>query len=166
MSPRAAARLETLGFDKVYDYVPGKSDWIAAGLPTVRQSPGPPTAGMTLRAGDIVSHLGERLGDAARRARAEGKDEVIVVDDRHVVLGRVRGAALDGGPATLIEDAMRPGPATVRPDTLLETIVASLGGAGVASTLVTDPDGRFIGTVYLEDARGRLGQPRADAAGR
>ncbi len=156
MSPRAAARLETLGFDKVYDYVSGKSDWIAAGLPTVGQSAGSPDAGGTLRAGDIVGHVGERLGDAARRARAEGKDEVIVVDDRHVVLGRIRGAALDADPDALIEDVMRPGPATIRPDTPLETVVATLGPAGAASTLVTDPDGRFIGTVYLEDARSRL----------
>ena len=157
MSPRAAARLETLGFDKVYDYVSGKSDWIAAGLPTVRQSAGPPTAGGTLRSGDVIGHVGERLGEAARRVRAEGQDELIVVDDRHVVLGRIRGAAFDGDPNALIEDVMRPGPATIRPDTPLETVVASLGPAGVASTLVTDPDGRFIGTVYLEDARTRLG---------
>ncbi|MCH8198870.1 MAG: CBS domain-containing protein, partial [Chloroflexi bacterium] len=141
----------------VYDYVSGKSDWIAAGLPTIRGSAGPPTAGSTLRAGDIVGHVGERLGDLARRARAEGKDEVIVVDDRHVVLGRIRGAAFDGDPDALIEDVMRPGPATVRPDTPIETVIAALGPAGVANTLVTDPDGRFIGTVYLEDARSRLG---------
>ena len=160
MSPRAAARLEALGFDKVYDYVSGKSDWVGAGLPTVRQSAGAPTAGATLRAGDVVGHMGERLGDAARRARAEGRDELIVVDDRHVVLGRIRGAALDGDPDALVEDVMRPGPATIRPDTPLEDVVASLGPAGVANTLVTDPDGRFIGTVYLEDARSRLGDAR------
>ena len=81
MGPRAAARLGTLGFEQVYDYVSGKSDWIAAGLPTVRQSAGLSTVGTTLRAGDILGHAGERLGDVARRARAEGKDEVIVVDD-------------------------------------------------------------------------------------
>ena len=115
-----------------------------------------PTAGATLRAGVVVGHVGERLGDAARRVRAEGKDEVIVVDDRHVVLGRIRGAALDGNREALIEDVMRPGPATIRPDTPLETVVATLEPAEVASTLVTDPDGRFIGTVYLEDARSRL----------
>ena len=158
MSPRAAARLETLGFDKVYDYVSGKSDWIAAGLPTVGPSSGLPTAGNTVRGGDILGHTGERLGDVAGRVRAEGKDTLIVVDDRHVVLGRIRGAAFDGDPGALIEDVMRPGPATIRPDTTLETVVATLGPAGVASTLVTDPDGRFIGTVYLEDARSRLAQ--------
>ncbi len=158
MSPRAAARLETLGFDKVYDYVSGKSDWIAAGLPTVRQSAGLPTVGTTLRAGDILGHAGERLGDVARRARAEGTGDVIVVDDRHVVLGRIRGAAVNGDPDAPIEDVMRPGPATIRPDAPLETVVATLGPAGVSSTLVTDPDGRFIGTVYVEDARSKLDQ--------
>ena len=155
MSPRAAARLETLGFDKVYDYVSGKSDWIAAGLPTVGQSAGPPTAGDTLRAGDVLGHVGERLGDVAGRVLAAGKGEVIVVDDRHVVLGRIRGAAFEGDPS-FIENVMRLGPATIRPDTPLETVVATLGPAGVDSILVTDPDGRFIGTVYLEDARSRL----------
>ena len=34
MSPRAACRLESLGFGEVYDYVAGKLDWMAAGLPT------------------------------------------------------------------------------------------------------------------------------------
>ena len=82
------------------------------------------------------------------------------MDDLHVVLGRIRGAALDGDPDAPIEDVMRPGPATIRPDTPLEDVVASLGAAGVANTLVTDPDGRFIGTVYLEDARNRLGHDR------
>jgi rhodanese-related sulfurtransferase len=35
MSLRAAWRLEDLGFEKVYDYVPGKADWFANGLPKV-----------------------------------------------------------------------------------------------------------------------------------
>ena len=33
MSPRAAWRLESFGFEQVYDYVAGKADWGAAGLP-------------------------------------------------------------------------------------------------------------------------------------
>ena len=34
MSPRAACRLETLGFASVDDYVGGKEDWLAHELPT------------------------------------------------------------------------------------------------------------------------------------
>lgn len=33
MSPRAACRLERLGFKKVYDFVPGKLAWLAMGWP-------------------------------------------------------------------------------------------------------------------------------------
>src|SRR5207249_889428 len=33
MSPRAAWRLESLGFTEVYEYSAGKSDWGAYGLP-------------------------------------------------------------------------------------------------------------------------------------
>lgn len=33
MSPRAAWELESLGFAQVFDYVPGKTDWFASGVP-------------------------------------------------------------------------------------------------------------------------------------
>jgi hypothetical protein len=33
MSPRAAWRLESIGFTQVYDYAAGKADWGSAGLP-------------------------------------------------------------------------------------------------------------------------------------
>jgi hypothetical protein len=33
MSPGAASRLESIGFERVYDYVAGKADWESAGLP-------------------------------------------------------------------------------------------------------------------------------------
>ena len=33
-SPRAAKRLDALGYENVYDYEEGKQDWIEAGLPT------------------------------------------------------------------------------------------------------------------------------------
>src|SRR5207247_7889797 len=33
VSPRAASRLEAIGFPRVYDYVAGKKDWGSYGLP-------------------------------------------------------------------------------------------------------------------------------------
>ena len=158
MSPRAAARLETLGFAKVYDYVNGKADWLAAALPTEGRSAGRSTAGGTLRHDDIVAHNGERLGDVAARVQSDGRGAVIVINDRHVVLGRARGRALDGDPESMIEDVMRPGPSTIRPDTPLETVVESLRAGNATSTLVTDPDGRLIGTVFLDDAERKLAE--------
>ena len=158
MSPRAAARLEALGFTKVYDYVPGKTDWLAAALPSEGRRSGPPTAGSAVRGGDIVCHLGERLRDSVGRVRAVGKDACIVVNDHHVVLGRIRGRAFDGDLSALVEDVMRPGPSTIRPDTPLKTVVKTLRHGNAGSTLVTDPEDRLIGTLYLEDAERKLAE--------
>ena len=152
MSPRAAARLETLGFTKVFDYVPGKADWLATALPSEGSSTSLPDARRAVRGDDIACHLGDRLGDSVGRVRAAGMDFCIVIDEQHVVLGRVRGRALDGDPDALIEDVMQSGPSTIRPDTPLETVVKTLRDGGVNSALVTDPGGRLIGTLYLEDA--------------
>ncbi|MEE9248155.1 MAG: rhodanese-like domain-containing protein, partial [Dehalococcoidia bacterium] len=67
MSPRAAARLETLGFTKVYDYVAGKSDWLAAALPSKGTLANLPRAGDAVRGDDVVCHLGMRVRDCAGR---------------------------------------------------------------------------------------------------
>ena len=158
MSPRAAARLESLGFTRVYDYEAGKSDWLASPLPTEGQAAGEPDAAALVRGDDIACHVGERLGDVAKRVRAAGKNVCIVVDERHIVLGRIRGRALDGDPNSLVEDAMRSGPSTIRPDTDLETVAEALRDGKVKSTLVTDPGGRLIGTVYLEDIERKLAE--------
>ena len=131
MSPRAAARLETLGFTKVYDYVAGKTDWLAAALPSEGRSANELAAADIVRSDDIVCHLGERLGDSVDRVRAAGKDVCIVVNDHHVVLGRVRGGALAGDPNAMIEDVMQSGPSTIRPDTPLETVVKTLRDGNV-----------------------------------
>ncbi len=53
---------------------------------------------------------------------------------------------------------MQPGPSTIRPDRDLETVAKSLRGGNVQSTLVTDPQGRLIGTVYLEDIERKLAE--------
>ena len=158
MSPRAAARLETLGFSKVYDYVAGKSDWLAAALPSKGTSANVLRAGDAVRGDDIVCHLGMLVRDCAGRVRGAGKDVGIVVDDHHVVIGRVRGRALATDPNARIEDVMQSGPSTIRPDTLLETVVETLRDSDLKSTLVTDPEGRLIGTLYLEDAERILGK--------
>ncbi len=158
MSPRAAARLESLGFTKVYDYVGGKTDWLAAALPTEGRLAGKPTAGDVARRDDCACHLGDLLGDVVNRLRASEKDACIVVDDHHVVLGRVRGRALQGDPNASMEDVMRSGPSTIRPDTSLESVVQTLRDGNVTNTLVTDPAGRLMGTIYLEDAERRLAE--------
>ena len=158
MSPRAAARFESLGFTRVYDYEAGKSDWLASPLPTEGQAAYMLDAAAMVRGDDLACHLGERLGDVAKRIRAAGKHVCIVVNDRHIVLGRIRGLALNGDPHSLVEDVMQPGPSTIRPDLDLGAVAKTLRDGNVQSTLVTNQEGRLIGTVYLEDVERKLAE--------
>jgi 3-mercaptopyruvate sulfurtransferase SseA len=50
MSPRAASRLEIIGFERVYDYVAGKAAWTSAGLPLEGANGSETRAGTHLRA--------------------------------------------------------------------------------------------------------------------
>src|SRR6266851_5439194 len=92
MSPRAAWRLESLGFREVYEYKAGKLDWMAAGLPT-----------------EGTNALHPRAGDAAR------KDVPVCSLHERLVLGLLRSKELAKDADMTIEQAMRPGPSTFRP---------------------------------------------------
>lgn len=140
MSPRAAWRLERLGYGPVHDYVAGKVDWMAAGLPTVRADgsqrraldaadPGPPTCGPDTPAGDLPAAT-----------------SVVVVNDARIVLGRVR--ASDGrGAGRTAEEVMEPGPTTVRAHEPLDPLLQRMADRNVHEVIVTTPEGRLLGIV-------------------
>lgn len=159
MNARAAWRLERLGFPDVYRYAPGKADWLAAGLPSEGRKAGVLRAGTVARRDVATCGPDEQVGDVARRVRQGGDDVCIVVNDERVVLGRLRGAALDETSATLVEDAMEEGPTTTRANDDLLALATRLHDHNVVSILVTDPDGRLIGLTYREDADTVLCQP-------
>src|SRR5579859_4553064 len=107
MSPRAAWRLESLGFAEVYDYVAGKLDWMAAGLRTEGSNAAHPRAGDVSRKDVPTAGLAERLGDVRERVQASGWNAVVVINDQRVVLGLLRSKELDKNPDLPIEQAMR-----------------------------------------------------------
>src|SRR5579859_189037 len=115
MSPRAAWRLETLGFRDVYDYTDGKLDWMAAGLPMAGTNAERPRAADVARQDVVTCRLDERLGDVRGRATAAGWETAVVLNEERVVLGLLRTKELNGDAEQLIEHAMRPGPSTFRP---------------------------------------------------
>ena len=110
-------------------------------------------AGDAVKGGDVSCSLDETLAVVQARVKAAGASACIVTTDGGIVLGRIRGRALRGDPTSTAEQAMRPGPSTIRPDTDLSEVVEYYGESGLKSVLVTDQDGRLIGTVYIEDAR-------------
>src|SRR5919201_1373312 len=106
MSPRAAARLEALGFARVYDYVAGKADWGSFGLPLEGHRPSGSRVGAHVRSDVPVCGLGDRLPEVRARIRDEGWDTCFVTNNESVVLGRLGRAALARDDDVSVETAM------------------------------------------------------------
>jgi CBS domain-containing protein len=158
MSPRAAWRLEGLGFEKVYDYVPGKVDWFAAGLPKEGKLAEVPTIGEVSRRDVPTCSPEEKVGDARRRTDAAGWDRCVVVNEEHIVLGLLREKELGADPEVSVKEVMRPGPTTFRPDTPVEKVAKRMSGRGVSAVLVTTSDGKLVGVLYRDDAERVAGE--------
>jgi Mg/Co/Ni transporter MgtE len=157
MSPRAAWRLESLGFEHVHDYVAGKLDWMAAGLPTEGTASARPRAGDVARRDAPTCGLTENLGAVSRRVRDLGWDAVVVVNDERVVLGFLRARELDGDPDAPIEAAMRPGPSTFRPFVAIDDMARLMAEHDLESSPVTTSDGRLVGVLLRADVAAAAG---------
>ncbi len=152
MSPRAAWRLESLGFGQVYDYTDGKLDWLAAGLPTEGTNAARPRAGDVARRDVPTCRLDERIGEVRQRVAAAGWNACVVVNEERVVLGLLRAEQLGKGSGEPVEQVMRPGPSTFRPHVPIEEMAHYMSHHDLASSPVTTSDGRLVGLLRVEDA--------------
>ncbi|MCP3785113.1 CBS domain-containing protein [Micromonospora sp. A3M-1-15] len=160
MSPRAACRLEALGFTDVYDYAAGKVDWLAHNLPIGGASASAPTVGSRLR--HDVPTAGPEEALSAVRARVDASPyrfAVVVAGDR-TLLGRLRHAALDAAPGTTAQEVMESGPSTLRPHLALAGAESHLRAHHLTYAIITDPGGHLLGTVHREDLTGVTGDDR------
>jgi CBS domain-containing protein len=158
MSARAAWRLETLGFARVFRYTPGKQDWFAAGLPREGRHAGVPRAVDAARTDAPTCHLTDRIGDVRERVRVAGWDHCLVVNEHRVVLGRLRGKGLEAPAETPAEQVMELGPTTFRPNGILGAIAERMRSRNVGSVVVTTSDGELLGVLKREDAERRLAE--------
>jgi CBS domain-containing protein len=161
MAPRAASRLESLGFKEVYEYKAGKLDWLAAGLPTEGENSRRPRAGDVARKDTVVCGLQDRLGDVRDRATAAGWDVAVVVDEEHVVLGLLRLKQLEPSSSTsvpsmdanlMVEEAMHPGPSTFRPYVPMKEMADYMVEHDLDSVPITTSDGKLVGVLVKSDA--------------
>src|SRR5919201_1358050 len=91
MSPRAAWRLEALGFKRVYHFVGGRTEWIERGLPTVGDGPFLVLAGQVIRAPTAVCRPDTPAGVVRRQLSSGGPDAICAVtNEQGIVLGRIR----------------------------------------------------------------------------
>jgi CBS domain-containing protein len=162
MSPRAAWRLESIGFQRVYDYVAGKADRGSFGLPL--EGTKGRRAGEYVRADVTTCRLEQRLQEVRRKVSAAGWDTCIVVNASGVVLGRLGRKALAADEDVAVEAVMTAGPSTVRPSITLAAIVERMPSQQLTSALVTRSDGRLVGVLRRIDAEAAVDAASADPA--
>lgn len=152
MSPRAACRLETLGFTKVHDYGPGKVDWLAHGLPAEGTHADRPTAGGLARHDVATCSIQDTVGEVQHRIDASPYGFALVLSPAAVLLGRVRRSALEtSAHGAGIESFMEPGPSTIRPHLTVDELHHRLARSEVNALLVTTPDGVLLGVLRRDD---------------
>jgi CBS domain-containing protein len=164
MSPRAACRLETLGFARVYDYALGKADWLAHGLPTEGEQAGVPRAKDLLRDDVVTAQLDEPVGAIRPRVAGSPYGFAFVLAQDGTLLGRLRKAALEGDPDAAAQLVMEAGPSTVRADTKLEKLAERMRTHNLQAMVVTTPEGRLLGVMRRDDAERRLAESGAPDA--
>lgn len=146
MSPRAAVRLEQMGFSAVYDYAGGKADWQAAGLPVEGSEAERPTAG-TVAGTPAVCGVDDTVSVALSRiADAPGDGVCVVTGPGDVVVGTLAGR-LEPEPNARVGDVMTPAPITTRASADPGELLASMEERGSAFVVVTDPEGRLLGVL-------------------
>lgn len=162
MSARAAWRLESLGFTEAYRYTAGKADWLANGLPIEGTRADLPRVGDLARRDVPTCRLQDRVGEVRERVRAAGWDLCVVVNERNVVLGRLRENELGADPAASVEQVMEEGPTTYRLDRPADETARYLAQRKVAGVLVTTSDGELIGLFRRDDVERGGEDPEAN----
>ena len=151
MSPRAASRLEALGFIDVYDFVAGKTDWFACGHPRAGASEAVAWVGDLLLEGVVTCRIGARLEEVGELVSGGDPNFCVVVDDERIVAGVLRGNAFGKDPESRVEDVMELGPRTIRPSEPVEKLLAKRSSQGVKSWIVTTAHGELLGVVARRD---------------
>ncbi|MCA1668119.1 MAG: CBS domain-containing protein [Thermomicrobia bacterium] len=151
MSPRAAWRLESLGFTVVYDYVPGEADWVANGLPTEGEASGKPRAGTIAKRDVPTCSLTDTVGAVRARIEGTGWDVCVVVNGERVALGLLGEKVSPADAQTPVETVMESGPSTWRLSGSLADIEKYMDRHGVTAVIITGSDGRLYGAVRRED---------------
>ncbi|MFI7639570.1 rhodanese-like domain-containing protein [Nonomuraea sp. NPDC049400] len=151
LSPRAAHRLDRLGFREVHDYRLGKMDWLAADLPYEGSAE---LVSRNVRRDPVTAALDDPLDELTERIIADPAGLAVVVDEDDVVQGVVgsrelKGADLNG----TAERVMRVGVTTVRPSEQLGPLIQRMDRAKVDHVVVTQMDGRLVGLFGLGDVR-------------
>jgi len=146
----ALARLEALGFTRVYEYTAGKADWGSFGLPLEGRSDSSTRVGSVTRTDVPTCRPDELVPVVAERLRDEWQ-VAVVTNERGVVAGVLDRAALGSGEPVPVEEVMSLGPRTIRPSARKAAIEQRMRDQNLAHLLVTRSDGTLVGVLRSDD---------------
>lgn len=116
-------------------------------------------ASLALVVDDVVTCGADaRIGDVRPRVAGSRYSFAFVVSPGHVLLGRLRRAALEGRADAIAESVMEPGPSTIRADAEPAALAERMRARKLTSLPVTTPEGRLLGVVRLDDLEADLGR--------
>jgi CBS domain-containing protein len=147
-----------LGFTEVYDYLPGKVDWLAHNLPVEGERPDTRTAGRVMRDDAAVCRPTDRIAEVRESIARSPYPFALITSDNHTLVGRAPSSALDPASDRPVWDVAEPGPKTFRPHVSVEKVVEVLADKGLRWAIVTTPEGRLLGVASREDLA-RAGDP-------
>lgn len=155
MSGRAAARLEALGFDPVFDYVGGKMGWLDSGLAVDGDRAARVRTGGLVRRNPPSLHPESKLADVLESDVREW-GMCVVVDENNVVHGLLGSQVAEGEKERSAEEVMELGPTTIRPSRSIADALDLMDETDSDTLLVTSPYGELIGVLYRADVEDHL----------
>jgi hypothetical protein len=145
----------------VFDYVAGKADWLANGLPREGENASIPNVGELVDADPPWCALSDTVGEVRARLADSGYGYCLVLSEGRVVLGRVRRSALPSSSEDAsAETVMEPGPSTVRPHRRPSELIEQLAEKELRTAVVTTPGGCLLGVFHRADAERLLSRDR------
>jgi hypothetical protein len=135
----------------VYDYAPGKLDWLVNQRPIEGERAGEPLVGQYARTNLVTCALDDLVGPLRGRVASSPYPFALVLGPAGVLLGKLRAATLDCDPALRAERVMEPGPKTYRPHRTAAGVAQDLTERGLRWAIVTTPRGVFIGVAAREE---------------
>lgn len=129
----------------MYDYVPGKVDWLGHERPIDGERADQPTVGDHARTDVVTCALDDRVGPIRSLVASSPYPFALVIGPAGTLLGRLRASMLDCDPQLPAGEVMEPGPKTYRSFKSAAGIAHDLAKRKLRWAIVTTPRGVFIG---------------------
>ena len=140
-----------LGFTDVYDYVPGKVDWLAHALPVEGERTEAPIAGRVMRDDVALCRPTDRTSQVRESIERSPYPFALVASEDRTVLGRAPSSALDPASDQPVWNVAEPGPKTFRPHASAGKVAEVLADKELRWAIITTPEGRLLGIASRED---------------